>query len=206
MKTSFVSACALAALSALTFASPAAATTATFNFDSDVIGTSTIFANTNNGVTATFSSPADPGGFAVSLSFFQSLTGNVLLNPGPAATNQIPLTISFSQPVTSISLLFAVNTSNAGLDGLSLLTNAGGSVSAFGSVPGGFFFPEGSLSFSGAAFTSVVLSSAGLDFAIDNVVVSDAAATPLPAALPLFATGLAGLGWFARRRRKQTLA
>jgi hypothetical protein len=27
--------------------------------------------------------------------------------------------------------------------------------------------------------------------------------TPLPAALPLFATGLAGLGWLARRRRKQ---
>jgi len=29
------------------------------------------------------------------------------------------------------------------------------------------------------------------------------AATPLPAALPLFATGLAGLGWLARRRHKQ---
>lgn len=29
-------------------------------------------------------------------------------------------------------------------------------------------------------------------------------ATPLPAALPLFATGLAGLGFLARRRRKQT--
>jgi hypothetical protein len=28
-------------------------------------------------------------------------------------------------------------------------------------------------------------------------------ATPLPAALPLFASGLAGLGWLARRRRKQ---
>ncbi|MGZ5804978.1 MAG: PEP-CTERM sorting domain-containing protein, partial [Xanthobacteraceae bacterium] len=30
--------------------------------------------------------------------------------------------------------------------------------------------------------------------------------TPLPAALPLFATGLAGLGWFARLRRKQAAA
>lgn len=28
------------------------------------------------------------------------------------------------------------------------------------------------------------------------------ATTPLPAALPMFATGLAGLGWLARRRRK----
>ena len=31
-------------------------------------------------------------------------------------------------------------------------------------------------------------------------------ATPLPVALPLFATGLAGLGWFARRRRKHGAA
>jgi hypothetical protein len=30
--------------------------------------------------------------------------------------------------------------------------------------------------------------------------------TPLPSALPLFATGLAGLGWLARRRRKQAAA
>ncbi len=30
--------------------------------------------------------------------------------------------------------------------------------------------------------------------------------TPLPAALPLFASGLAGLGWFARRRRKHAAA
>jgi hypothetical protein len=29
------------------------------------------------------------------------------------------------------------------------------------------------------------------------------AATPLPAALPMFATGLAGLGWLARRKRKR---
>jgi hypothetical protein len=33
-----------------------------------------------------------------------------------------------------------------------------------------------------------------------------AAAVPVPAALPLFATGLAGLGWLARRRKKQTAA
>ena len=32
------------------------------------------------------------------------------------------------------------------------------------------------------------------------------APVPLPAALPLFASGLAGLGWLGRRRRKQFLA
>lgn len=36
---------------------------------------------------------------------------------------------------------------------------------------------------------------------IDNVSVE--LVTPLPAALPLFVTGLAGLGWLARRRRRQ---
>ena len=36
--------------------------------------------------------------------------------------------------------------------------------------------------------------------ALDNVSVT---AVPLPAALPLFASGLAGLGWLGRRRRKQ---
>jgi hypothetical protein len=43
-------------------------------------------------------------------------------------------------------------------------------------------------------------------WAVDDISVERAAAigsTPLPAALPLFATGLAGLGWLARRRRKQ---
>jgi hypothetical protein len=35
----------------------------------------------------------------------------------------------------------------------------------------------------------------------DNLV--SANAVPIPGALPLFATGLAGLGWLARRRRKQ---
>ena len=38
-----------------------------------------------------------------------------------------------------------------------------------------------------------------LNFSIDAGVQT----TPLPAALPLFATSLAGLGWMARRRRKQ---
>jgi hypothetical protein len=32
----------------------------------------------------------------------------------------------------------------------------------------------------------------------------DVTATPLPAALPLFASGLAGLGWIGRRRKKRT--
>jgi Laminin B (Domain IV) len=49
----------------------------------------------------------------------------------------------------------------------------------------------------------------GADFAtLDNVILTSGpvTATPLPAALPLFATGLAGFGLFARRKRKQAAA
>ena len=37
-------------------------------------------------------------------------------------------------------------------------------------------------------------------------VTSDVAPVPLPATLPLFASGLIGLGWLSRRRRKQAQA
>jgi hypothetical protein len=39
---------------------------------------------------------------------------------------------------------------------------------------------------------------------LNNVVGSPAAATPLPAALPLFATGLGGLGLLGWRRKKKS--
>ena len=43
-------------------------------------------------------------------------------------------------------------------------------------------------------------------FGIDNVVVGADLTTPVPAALPLFLTGLAALGLLARRRKKPALA
>jgi hypothetical protein len=42
--------------------------------------------------------------------------------------------------------------------------------------------------------------------ALDNIDVSAVAATPLPAALPLFATGLAGLGLLGWRRKRRAQA
>jgi hypothetical protein len=41
---------------------------------------------------------------------------------------------------------------------------------------------------------------------LDNIDVSPIAAVPLPATLPLFASGLAGLGWLARRKQRMGAA
>ena len=49
-----------------------------FNFDGDNLGTSTTFTDTVDGLSATFSSSADPGGFVIYPSIFETLIGNVL--------------------------------------------------------------------------------------------------------------------------------
>ena len=69
------------ALAALTFVAGtsrlASAGNFTFNFPDTLLNTATPFSMTNNGVTVSFSSPADPGGFVVYPSFF-SFNNNVL--------------------------------------------------------------------------------------------------------------------------------
>jgi hypothetical protein len=185
---------------------PAAAATATFNFDADTTGTATPFSDTNTGITASFSgSTGDPGGFAVTpiSGSFSTLTGNALLDPGPAGKQNIPLNISFSQPITSISFVFALD-DPTNTTSMSFSNNAGASGSVTGNIPTGFRNPEGSLTFTGPAFTSVTLSSLALFFAVDDIVVTTATSVvALPATLPLFATGLVGLGLLGWRRKKK---
>jgi hypothetical protein len=56
-------------------------------------------------------------------------------------------------------------------------------------------------------FNSVLLSSTGFSFEFANLTVSDPpTATPLPAALPLFATGLGALGLLGWRRKRKNAA
>ena len=43
-------------------------------------------------------------------------------------------------------------------------------------------------------------------FGIDNIMVSAVGTVPIPAALPLFASGLVALGWVGRRQRKRAAA
>lgn len=87
-----------------------------FNFNSDPVGSdfygpSTTFSNTSNGLTATFSSPAFPGGFAVALVpfFAPPFSGNILYDPGRQPVSNIALDIAFSSNLTSISMDFATD-------------------------------------------------------------------------------------------------
>ena len=172
-----------------------------YNFDADVLGKATPFTDTVSGLAATFTSSGDPAGFAVGPTFFSALTGNVLLDPGPAGLNNLALTIVFSAPQTSISLNFATNSAAGVLLNLSAFSGASavGGAAASGIIPLGFSFPEGVISFSGPAFDRVVLSSSALDFAIDNVAVD---AIPEPGSLSLFTFGALGSLAIARLRRR----
>ncbi len=155
--------------------------------------TVTPFSVDSGSTTASFSSPQGSAFFVTNTTPFSSLTGNVLVDNDDA---QNELRILFSEPLQAISLLFALNTPvisdalslNAFRSGMSV-----GSTSATGTVPGGFAFPEGSLSFGGSVFDEVRLTSAAIDFGIDNVDVTPAAGVPEPSSLWLGGAGLAVL-------------
>ncbi len=189
-------------------AGPAAA--AAYGFEDQPIGVQTPFTADLGGVTALFAGPAgaDPGTFQVSYNSssgpfpapYRTLT-NAFLTVGPSfAAIGAPLTIAFSSPVTAISLLFALD-DPADAAALSLSTNASGAATARGTLTTGFRYPEGVLSFSGAAFTAVTLISAAPDFQVDDLSVTlSAAAVPEPVSLAAAGAGLAGLAMLRRRR------
>jgi hypothetical protein len=191
---------------------PAAATTALFNFDADNVETLTPFVDTNNGVSATFSSLDDPGGFVVRPEQIplSLLTGNMLqrnLAPPHPAIN-IPLHVTFNQPISDISFLFSI-ADPTNMSVMLLTTDAGGSASEAPTVlipvsAPEAILPEGSLSFSGAPFTSVDLiavpNAVSPVFAVDDIVLTTA--IPEPASLAIFGTAL--LGFAVMRRSRNT--
>jgi hypothetical protein len=168
----------------------------TFNFEDQTFAETTPLAITVGSETAAFTSPDDPTGFTITSSLFSSLSLLVLQSPGENFVTNLPLVITFSHMVDSISLLFALDTQPAP-GTLTLTTNTGDTVSAGGSVLGGsFLYPEGLLSYRGAPFTSVTLSSPVLSFAIDDLVVNQ---VPEPGGVALFGVGLAALRTTRRR-------
>jgi hypothetical protein len=176
-----------------------------FNFDSDtVLTTTSTFTNTVNGLSATFSSTDDPGGFAVLPILFTTLdpgdvpgAGNVLIDGLSISDSSIPLTIAFATPIESVSLLFATVVAAPvqlqAYNGASLV----GTVTASGTVQASGF-AEGSISFSDP-FNKVVLSSTAPAFAINDVTATAVPnVVPEPSSLFLVGYGLA-LSVFMRR-------
>jgi hypothetical protein len=179
---------------------------AVYRFDDVSQGTATPFFVADQGVAATFSSPQGGVFFVTFTNVFQHLTGNILVD---ADTNSNELDIDFSEPLLSISLVFALNTLLAS-DTLELQTSLGGttvgSTSVTGSVPPGLSFPEGVLSFSGTAFDRVRLTSSAQDFGIDDVSVRPAALGPIPEPSfgPLAGVALLSITLISTRRRNRT--
>jgi hypothetical protein len=184
--------------------SAAANASTIFNFDDDGLGTSTTFTNTVDGLSATFSSSADPGGFVVYPTMFETLTGNVLGDPGPALADNLALDVDFSQNLSAITLDFATSdfitpspfTVTAYENSVLV-----GSASSTGEFLSGFTFPEGEVSFDGGTFNQVVFSSTATDFAVDNIEVIPTS-TPEPGTLALLGAGLFLSGSLKVRRRK----
>lgn len=181
----------------------AANANAVFNFDGDNLGTSTGFTDTVNGLSATFISSADPGGFIVYASMFQTLTGNVLGDPGPAGLDGLNLDVSFSHDLAAITLDFA--TSDFVIASPFTITAyennvVVGSATSTGLFLSGLPFPEGEITFEGGPFNQVVLSSPAMDFAVDNI---NVIAAPEPGTFVLLGAGLL-LSALASRRLSES--
>jgi hypothetical protein len=123
--------------------------------------------------------------------------------------NSGPITILFNAPENQVAGYFtyasaltlqAFDASN------NLLSTA---TSLFGSnfVSSGHS-PNEFLSLSGAGITKVTITGdpGGLSFVLDDLSFTGSAATPVPAALPLFASGLGVMGLLARRRLRKVAA
>lgn len=189
-----------------------------FNFEDLTLGTQAPFTETNNGVTATFSSSlpntfdieADPAGIG---------SGQRLIQIDTTTANNVSLTVSFGgQQFQSVSLPFAILGITADNPAPQLTLQALLNGTAIGSISAptttnlpdvGPFYSTGSLSFSpGAAFDSLVLTSSRNGFAIDDLNVSTSAVSgvPEPASLALLMSGMAATLAFLRRRQGREAA
>jgi hypothetical protein len=186
-----------AAVLGVIMAQPAAASLVPFDFEDQVFGADTPFSITEGSLTASFSSSGDVGGFGITAAYglFPIMSGNILVSPGSAFVDSVPLTIMFSQPVIGVSFLFGLGSADpAGT--IDLTTDGGDAASATGTISVGSLLPQGELVFSGHYFTTLTLSSTALDFGIDNLVID----LPEPAPMAALTLGMLMLSVVRRHR------
>ena len=142
--------------------------------------------------TVSVASAPDAGAFAVTLTQFSTLGPVVVVNTDFIAS---ALTLTFNQSLANFSARFATFDFGAPTT-LTLTAYSGprvvGTATAMGTVPPGFVYPEGVISFGAAPFDRIVLADAGADsFALGSISV------PEPASIAVMLVGMAGL---VRRR------
>jgi hypothetical protein len=181
---------------------------APITFTYPVIGTPTPFSTSAGGITATFSSPHDSGGFFTGPSAFVTIPGAVVFDSGLGSDAFVPLDITFSAPVNSISFAFGLSATGPGTLDLKAFNggNLVGSTSATGTVPPNDVLAQGLLSFTGVAFDSIVISDqVDPGIAVGTVTVNATTPVPEPAGFAVLGIGFAGLvfGAKASGRRRQ---
>lgn len=107
-------------------------------------------------------------------------------------------TVTFPVPIKAVGIFFNVNANSGNFD----VNTPVGNVSTGSAV-----YDTSTFVFAGLvstdAFSTITVFSEDAALGSYNIPEIEFAPTPLPATLPLFATGLAGLGWLTRRGRKQ---
>jgi len=160
---------------------------------------------------------------AVTLSYEYSGTGNLSFQSAttlniagscssPCVVSAL-MTIGGSGPAFNVSIpsgwaagASATVTDNLG-DTMSLAVNNGNTPGTIHEIFGSVFFPStlpSTLDISTSSFASILGGPGTIDYSIEIGLPVGAYVTPLPAALPLFATGLGALGLLRWRRRRKS--
>lgn len=190
-----------------------------FDFSGDAVGTPTPFSDTNNGLTASYSSlngaTPTPNGFIVYTNPFVNFGGgnnlyeNDQIPPfpgGQTSYTNLTLQILFNSPINAVTFPFALNApagSTLTLTAFSGGTQIGQLVSAPSTAAPGGGYSFGTLAFNpGQTFDELQLGNA-FEFALDDLATTNAtpvSGVPEPASVALMFFGLAGILAYVRRR------